>query len=111
MKKQAKITLDIWLDENQIPERILWNAPDGGVYNADANAAFLSIWDEKTQETLRLDVWTKQMSVDAMKKFIHQNIVTTASLLRRSTNEDEAADVIEEFGKRLLKVLKISDKE
>lgn len=111
MKKQAKITLDVWLDENQIPERIEWNAPDGGVFHADAKAAFLTLWDDAKQETLRLDLWTKDMSIDAMKKFIHQNIVTSATILRRATSDDEAAEVIEEFGKRLLKVLKLSDKE
>ena len=111
MKKQAKITLDIWLDENQIPERIEWNAPDGGVYHAEAKAAFLTLWDESAKETLRLDLWTKEMSVDAMKKFIHQNIVTTANLLRRATNDNEGAECIEEFGAKLLKILKLSDKE
>ncbi|MFN3951327.1 MAG: gliding motility protein GldC [Thermaurantimonas sp.] len=111
MKKQAKITLDIWLDENQIPERIEWNAPDGGIFHAEARAAFLTIWDESSQETLRLDLWTKDMSVDAMKKFIHQNIVTTAHLLRRATNDNEGAESIEEFGTKLLKILKLTDKE
>lgn len=110
MKKQAKITIDVWLDENQIPEKIEWNAPDGGVYHADAMAAFLTIWDEANQETLRLDLWTKEMSIDSMKKFIHQNIATTANLLRKATDDEESANVIEEFAVRLLKILKLSDK-
>ncbi|GCD80437.1 gliding motility protein GldC [Schleiferia thermophila] len=110
MKKQAKITIDVWLDENQIPEKIEWNAPDGGVYHADAKAAFLTIWDEANQETLRLDLWTKEMSIDSMKKFIHQNIATTANLLRKATDDEESANVIEEFAVRLLKILKLSDK-
>jgi gliding motility-associated protein GldC len=110
MKKQAKITIDVWLDENQIPEKIKWNAPDGGVYHADAKAAFLTIWDEANQETLRLDLWTKEMSIDSMKKFIHQNIATTANLLRKATDDEESANVIEEFAVRLLKILKLSDK-
>lgn len=110
MKKQAKITIDVWLDENQIPEKIEWNAPDGGVYHADAKAAFLTIWDEVNQETLRLDLWTKEMSIDSMKKFIHQNIATTANLLRKATDDEESANVIEEFAVRLLKILKLSDK-
>lgn len=111
MKKQAKITLDIWLDENQIPERIEWSAPDGGVYHAEAKAAFLTLWDDNNQETLRLDLWTKDMSIDAMKKFIHQTIATSAPLLRRATNEDEASEIIEQFSHKLLKILKLSDKE
>lgn len=110
MSKQAQITLDIWLDENQIPEKIEWNAPDGGVYHANAKAAFLTLWDEPNQETLRLDLWTKDMSIDSMKKFIHQNIATTANLLRRATDDEESAKLIEEFALKLLKTMKLSDK-
>ena len=36
----------------------------------------LSVWDAvKTQETLRIDLWTKDMPVDEMKLFFHQTLV------------------------------------
>ena len=34
----------------------------------------MSIWDEKTKETLRIDLWTKDIRVDEMKHFFHQTL-------------------------------------
>ena len=30
-KKEAKISIKVELDENKIPESLIWSAPDGGV--------------------------------------------------------------------------------
>jgi gliding motility-associated protein GldC len=40
----------------------------------------LSIWDSKAQETLRIDLWTKEMPVDEMKIFFHQTLVAMSKL-------------------------------
>ena len=31
--KKTQITIDIELDENHVPERMTWNAEDGGIEN------------------------------------------------------------------------------
>ena len=31
--KKSQITINVELDENHIPEKINWNAPDGGIEN------------------------------------------------------------------------------
>ena len=70
----SKIELNVELDENRIPEKLNWTAEDGGVSNAEAKAIFLSVWDAKAQESLRIDLWTKDMPVDEMKLFFHQTL-------------------------------------
>ncbi|CEN41211.1 conserved hypothetical protein [Capnocytophaga canimorsus] len=54
-KKTSDIQLSVTLDENRVPEKIFWNAQDGGVTQQEARAMFLSVWDHKAKETLRID--------------------------------------------------------
>ena len=36
--KETNIKIDVQLDENKIPEKIVWSAPDGGVNEEEAHA-------------------------------------------------------------------------
>ena len=69
IKHTSEIRLKVGLDENKIPENIHWTAEDGGVSNEETKAVMLSVWDSKSQESLRIDLWTKEMPVDEMKIF------------------------------------------
>jgi gliding motility-associated protein GldC len=95
--KKSQITINVELDENHIPEKINWNAPDGGIENQETKAAFISVWDDRTKEVLRLDLWTKDMTVDEMKLFFHQIFISMSDSYKRATNEDETATSIIEF--------------
>ena len=95
--KKSQITINVELDENHVPEKINWNAPDGGIENQETKAAFISVWDDKTREVLRLDLWTKDMTVDEMKLFFHQIFISMSDSYKRATNEDETATSIIEF--------------
>ena len=53
---RSDINLNIGLDENRVPEEMTWSAADSGVENSKTKAAMISIWDEKAQETLRIDL-------------------------------------------------------
>ena len=97
-KKTSQITLKVQLDENKVPEQIQWDASDNNVSNRDARAMMLSVWDPEEQNTLRVDLWTKEMTVDEMKKFIHQSILLMADTLQRATGEDKMADTMRDFG-------------
>ena len=58
----SEIKFLVELDENRVPEKLTWSAQDGGVQQEDAKAMMLSIWDSKVQETLRIDLWTKDLN-------------------------------------------------
>lgn len=94
---QSEIKISINLDENKIPEKMEWFASDanqGGV----TDAVLLSIWDKKELNTMRIDLWTKDMQVDAMKQFIFQHVMTLADTLERATSESEMANDMRDFG-------------
>ncbi len=94
---KTQININVDLDENRVPETISWTAEDGGVKNAPAKAILLSLWDNKTQEAARIDLWTKDMPVDEMKKFFHQTLVGMTQTFHRATDDDKMTDTMQDF--------------
>ncbi len=94
--KTSEIVIQIELDENNVPEKIQWNASDAN-RSAEAKAIILSVWDKNERNTLRIDLWTKDMEVDEMKYFVHQTILTLADSFERSTGEDKMAATMRDF--------------
>ena len=76
VQHKSKISVEVGLDENKVPEALNWSAEDGGVTDQSAKAMMLSVWDHNAQESLRIDLWTKDMPVDQMKVFFHQTLVS-----------------------------------
>ena len=97
VKHKSEIRLNIALDENKIPEKIHWTAEDGGISNEETKAMMLSVWDSKNQESLRIDLWTKEMPVDEMKIFFHQTLSAMADTFQRATNDDKMSDTMRDF--------------
>jgi len=97
MKNTSEIKFNIELDDNKIPEKLSWIAQDGGVNLAETKAIMLSIWDNNAKETLRIDLWTKDMPVDEMKIFFHQTLVAMADTFFRATNDEKMADTMKDF--------------
>ncbi len=95
--KESEIKFNVTLDENKVPEAIHWSAEDGGVKDAASKAIMLSVWDHKVKETLRVDLWTKDMPVDEMKQFFHQTLVSMATTFKRATNDEKMSDTMMDF--------------
>jgi len=93
----SKIELNVELDENRVPEKIRWTAQDGGITNEEAKAMMLAVWDAKTQETLRIDLWTKDMPVDEMKVFFHQTLVAMSDTFQRATQDEKMSATMKDF--------------
>lgn len=93
----SEIKFLVELDENRVPEKLTWTAQDGGVDNEEAKAMMVSLWDAKAQETLRIDLWTKEMPVDEMKVFFHQTLVAMADTFERATNDEKMAATMKDF--------------
>lgn len=94
--RNTQITINVELDENHIPEKMTWNAQDGGVEQQETKATMISVWDDKAMEALRIDLWTKDMPVDHMKRFFHQIFVSLGQTYLRATGEEDVAQWIEE---------------
>lgn len=96
-KHTSKIELNVELDHNRIPEKLTWTAQDGGVNNEEAKAMLLSVWDSNSKETLRIDLWTKDMPVDEMKQFFHQTLLTMSDTFNKATQDEKMTATMKDF--------------
>ena len=95
--KETKITIKVKLDDNNIPEQILWSAPDGGMKDQLSKAILLSFWDSQKKETLKMDLWTKEMPVDEMKTFVLQTFLSMKQSISKATGEENLINLIDDF--------------
>ena len=94
--KTSEITFKIAVDENNLPHQIQWEAPESGE-KSECKSLMVALWDAKENNTLRIDLWTKEMTVDEMKKFFHQNVVTLTDTYVRATGDEKTAQKVKTF--------------
>jgi gliding motility-associated protein GldC len=108
MSRKATINFSITLDENNLPESIEWKASDSDE-GGKCKAIMLAMWDEKAQHTMRIDLWTKEMLVDEMKAFFHQNMLTMSDTLNRATGEEKMAGDMRDFCAYFAEKMQLAD--
>lgn len=97
-KHTSEINLTVQLDDEHIPQNIKWFASDSEMKQPENCKAFLlSLWDEQSAETLRIDLWTKEMRQDEMDKFFFQTFMTMADTYKRANQNDEIVNRIKDF--------------
>ena len=94
--KKSEIKFTVTLDENNLPEKIDWSASDAGE-ESTSKAVMIALWDAKENNTLRIDLWTKDMVIDEMKQFYHQSLLSMADTFERATGEVEASKEMRSF--------------
>lgn len=97
VKHTSEIRLKVGLDENRVPEALSWSAEDGGINNEEAKAMLLSVWDDKNKESLKIDLWTKDMPVEEMKIFFHQTLTTMADTFYKATQDEKMTATMKDF--------------
>ena len=98
IKKKERLTIDVSMDDNLIPESIEWKSSQENKPYQTASAALIYFWDAKKNETFNLDLWTKEMSVEEMNKMMFQTLMTLANTYERATSEDQMANAMRDFG-------------
>ena len=58
---------------------------------------FLSIWDPKEKNTMKIDLWTKDLTVDEMKQFFHQTLLTMADTFESATGEKNITEDLRDY--------------
>lgn len=104
--KKSEIYFKIELDEQNVPEKIFWEAtdnPNEGL--GDTKAISINVWDHYHKGTLCLPLWTKEMEVHEMKRFFIEVFGNSADTLRTATGDDKMADLIEQLCVTLTKNL------
>jgi gliding motility-associated protein GldC len=94
--KTSEINFKVSVDENNLTTTIQWNAPDSGE-SSECKSLMIALWDAKENNTLRIDLWTKEMMVDEMKKFYHQNVLTLTDTYLRATGDEVTTKKVKEM--------------
>ena len=93
--KKAEIKLQIELDDKNVPESIQWSSTDGQTTEElPAKALFLALWDAQYKNSLRIDLWTKDMPYDEMKRFFYETLQTMGDSFLRSSGGDPMAEKV-----------------
>ena len=95
--KNTEIKIEVSLDENNIPEHMNWTAEDGGILRQETKAMLLSFWNSKAQETLKMDLWVKDMPVDQMQLFFHQTLVSLSDTFYEATKDEKMTATMKDF--------------
>jgi gliding motility-associated protein GldC len=95
--KTSEINITVGLNENNLPLAIKWSATDTDNTVAQSKAFMLSMWDPKANNTLKIDLWTKDMSVEEMKQFFHQTLLTMADTFERATGEHNISEDLRDY--------------
>lgn len=96
--KTAEVKVQVSLDENNVPEQLTWSSTDGE--NADqvpVKALFMQVWDHNYKNAMHLELWTKDMPVDEMKRFFHQTLLTLGESFLRATGETNMVEDLKDY--------------
>ena len=106
---KSKLTFDLELDENNVPKNIVMNSTDKQAVNINLKSLMIAGWDETTKETLRVDLWTKDMMVNEMFIMYHQTLISMANTLEKSTGHDKLAGALKDYCEFFAEQTKIID--
>ena len=105
--KKSTIQFNIELDQKNIPERIVWTATDKPDDTpSETKAISVSVWDSKEKNTMRIDLWTKDMPVDEMKRFYIECLGGIAQSLLSATNDERLSTEINQLCDRLVEIVR-----
>ena len=87
--KKSEIKFIVTLDKENIPEKLEWMAEDSlNPDLSDTKSISISLWDEKKKNTLRIDLWTKEMNTDDMKRFYIDCLGGLSQSILNSTGDE-----------------------
>ena len=94
---KSKLTFELDLDLNNVPEKITMNSSDKQADDVSLKSLMIAGWDSETKETLRVDLWTKKMMVNEMFIMYHQTLISMANTLEKSTGHEKLAGALRDY--------------
>ncbi len=96
--KKAEIKVTVELDEQNVPERMLWESTDSANQEqVPVKSLMMAFWDHNYKNTLRIDLWTKDMPVDEMKRFFYETLQTMGDSFLKATGEQNIVEDLRDY--------------
>lgn len=111
--KKSRISFEVELDQENIPEKIYWQATDNpsGDKPGETKSISISLWDHEQMNTLRIDLWTKEMTIDEMKSFYVDCIGGLAQSALTATGDEFMANEMNNLCEKFAEYLKRQQSE
>jgi gliding motility-associated protein GldC len=95
----SDIRIRVGLDQERVPISIDWSASD---MNPDGNfeackGMIIALFDKTHRDTLRIDLWTKEMQIMEMDRFMYQVLRSLSQTYLRATQNKELAEDMAKF--------------
>lgn len=107
----SNIQFTIHLDSGNMPEKIEWDAtdkPDPGF--SETKSISIALWDHVQKNTMRIDLWAKDMPVEEMKRFYIDCIGGLSQSVLTSTGDEHMAAEMNALCDRLAKHVRESER-
>ncbi len=94
----SNITIRVSLDKDRVPVDIEWSASDRNEGQSEScKAMSVALFDKEHRDTLRIDLWTREMQVQEMDRFMYQILRSLSQSYLRATNNKELAEDMARF--------------
>ncbi len=104
--KTSKVNISVTLDEQNVPELITWKAEDNkDIDPTPVEAINLSFWNGSTRETMKMDLWTKNMPIHEMKMFYVDMIGSLSDSIQNATGDEKMAHELKQCAEKLLRIV------
>lgn len=97
--KTSDIKITIGLNEEDMPVKIDWEAPDNPshVKPTECKGMLLALFDRDHADTLKIDLWTKDMQVSEMDRFFYQTFKAMCDTYYQATKNGNMANDMQRF--------------
>ena len=86
VKTYSNINIKVGLDEAKTPVHIELESTDGGEKKTECKGMLISLFDKEHRDTLKIDLWTNEMQVVEMDRFMYQTLRGLADTYFKATN-------------------------
>ena len=105
--KKSHINFTVDLDSQNVPDKIFWEAtdkPDPEL--SETKAICIALWDHQQKNTLRIDLWAKDMPITDMKRFYIDCLGGLAQSILSATGDEHMSTETQNLCQRLVDHIK-----
>ena len=105
--KKLVFNFTVSLDEENIPSKINWHATDKPENEpSETRSLAISLWDHEQNNTLRIDLWTKDMPITEMKRFYVDTLGGMAQSVLNATGDSFMSEQMNALCEKLVEHLR-----
>lgn len=97
MPISKEIHFKVSFDENNIPEKIVWEANEDMKNAIELKSLFISGWEEEKKTSASFNIWTKDMRVDEMQQLFIQSLLSLSKGFEQATGDKNSVQKMKQF--------------